>query len=536
MRYGSIRPIEKRIPAARQGAKRHYGVHPYFTRRPYNVVRDYVLHYSREGDVVLDPFGGSGVTAIEAYLENRTGIQNDINPLANFIAESLVHLPDASDREISDAFAQVDSLCRPVLQKMHNATRTPPLPAEVTLPPNVALPKNADVSTYQELFTDEQLRSLAILKHAIDSIRGPAQSVLLLAWSGALSRLNKTFISTNGRVESRGGSSIFSIYRYKVARRLVALDPWTVFAGRFRHVLAARKEMVNAIELKKRTTGWRGRFLCFSKDVMDLEHEFPEGVDYIFTDPPYGGHISYMDLSTLWNVWLGMPPSSEAQEKELIVGGERGFSEERYIKLLYQSISASFAMLKKQRWLSVVFQHWNVSYFKAILEAARDSGAELRSAVSQIGDPIWSMHKKKNKATVLAGEVILTFFKDGLRTGYGTGPTRPVHIEKLVDEILAESNGAPLYGEYLFNRMVVEAWKKGVIDELKVTKDDLTFLLERRGWHYDESGHVWTRRDRQDPDSIWAPALTPTTRQEREPIGSVSDKARTRTRDDDSGD
>jgi hypothetical protein len=215
--------------------------------------------------------------------------------------------------------------------------------------------------------------------------------------------------------------------------------------------------------------------------------------------------------------------------------GEKGFSEERYVERLYQSIAASFGMLKKQRWLSVVFQHWNVSYFKAILEAARDSGAELRSAVSQVGDPIWSMHKKKNKATVLAGEVILTFFKDGLHNEAGTGPTGPVHIERLVDEILAESNGAPLYGEYLFNRMVVEAWKRGAIDELKVTKDDLTVLLEKRGWRYDESAYVWTRSDQQDTGSTWAPAWSLMTRPEEERTTTVSDKPRTRRDDDAEG-
>jgi len=86
IKYNAILPIESAISAERQSAKRHYGVHPYFTRRPHNVVRRYVTHYSREGDRVLDPFGGSGVTAIEAFLENRVGIQNDINPLANFIA------------------------------------------------------------------------------------------------------------------------------------------------------------------------------------------------------------------------------------------------------------------------------------------------------------------------------------------------------------------------------------------------------------------------------------------------------------------
>src|SRR5205814_6694716 len=90
--YESINPIEKPIPADRQAAKRHYGVHPYFTRRPFNVVRDYIERFTQEGDRVLDPFGGSGVTAIEALLTNRAGIHNDINPLANFIAKGIAGL------------------------------------------------------------------------------------------------------------------------------------------------------------------------------------------------------------------------------------------------------------------------------------------------------------------------------------------------------------------------------------------------------------------------------------------------------------
>src|SRR3989337_2262255 len=97
--YASIEPLREQIPAERQAARRHYGVHPYFTRRPFNVVRRYILQYSKEGDRVLDPFGGSGVTPVEAFLENRVGIQNDINPLANFIACGIA---DLSKGEIGD--------------------------------------------------------------------------------------------------------------------------------------------------------------------------------------------------------------------------------------------------------------------------------------------------------------------------------------------------------------------------------------------------------------------------------------------------
>lgn len=104
-----IDPIDKPIAANRQAAKRHFGVHPYFTRRPANVVREYILHYSKEGDRILDPFGGSGVTAIEAFLENRLGIQNDINPLANFIAQGIANLAKGNVSEYRSALDLVEN-------------------------------------------------------------------------------------------------------------------------------------------------------------------------------------------------------------------------------------------------------------------------------------------------------------------------------------------------------------------------------------------------------------------------------------------
>src|SRR5947208_12625121 len=116
--YSEIKPIESPIPADRQGAKRHYGVHPYFTRRPYNVVRDYILRYSQPGDRVLDPFGGSGVTAIEAFLENRIGMHNDINPLANFIATGIVELHKGSLEDYEDALTYVEGQCRYTLTRI----------------------------------------------------------------------------------------------------------------------------------------------------------------------------------------------------------------------------------------------------------------------------------------------------------------------------------------------------------------------------------------------------------------------------------
>lgn len=498
MRYEEIIPIESPIVADRQGAKRHYGVHPYFTRRPYNVVSRYIQHFSNEKDRVLDPFGGSGVTAIEAFLHNRVGIQNDINPLANFIAKGIADLSVGDIDELRDGLSYVMDQCGNSVSAIYDSGESDleNLLAGLPLPENVQLPKSSDVTHYHDLFSRRQLAALAVLKRSIDSMTiEHVRNALLLAWSASLAKLNKTFLSAEGRAESRGGSSIFSIYRYKVAKAPVDLPAMETFRERATNVINAKREIQKVIEIRKRQNGWVGKFETHSDDVENLSEKLAGSIDYIFTDPPYGGHISYLDLSTLWNVWLETTPSVEVREKELIVGGELALGEKHYIAKLTKSIAACMKMLKTGRWISVVFQHWNVRYFEAILSAVNESGGELRAAVSQIGDPIWSMHKKKNKDSVLAGEMILTFFKNGGRMK--TSKVKTFDLDANIDELLKEANGHPVFGEYLFNRIVLEAWRTSAIESLDVSKSEFSRLLEDKGWHYDPVNHFWVKNGGQ---------------------------------------
>lgn len=71
-------------------AKQHspvYMMHRYFARRPYNVFSELIKHYTKEGDIILDPFCGGGVTVVEGLLLKRKVIGVDINPLATFVTE-----------------------------------------------------------------------------------------------------------------------------------------------------------------------------------------------------------------------------------------------------------------------------------------------------------------------------------------------------------------------------------------------------------------------------------------------------------------
>ena len=500
--YARIKPLSEPIPADRQGSKRHYGVHPYFTRRPFNVVRDYIRHYSRAGDRVLDPFGGSGVTAIEAFLENRVGIHNDINPLADFIAKGVSGLAQGNASAYATGLKEISDRCEQRLLSLSQMSdsEVAQVLKRLHLPPNAPLPSTADVGRYHDLFSPRQLAALAMLREAVDGLPDRyARSAMRLAWSATLAKLNRTFLSAKGRAQSRGGSSIFSIYRYKVAATPVELPPWPTFLERAQNVLAAKTEVDKELDYRRYTEGFTGRFEAHEYDI-DVLPDHVESVDYIFTDPPYGGHISYIDLSTLWNAWNDRLPGAEKRHQELIVGGELGLSEDAYVRRLYDSIGTCIRLLKPRRWLSVVFQHWSTAYFDAILTGAADAGGDLRAAISQVGDPVWSMHKKKGRQSVLAGEMILTFLNTEKKRV--AKASRLFDIASTVEHILQKTASGAIYGEYLFNRVIIDAWRAGALGSLDITREAFADLITQCGWSYDESTHQWRRESSRSQLSL----------------------------------
>ena len=86
-----------------------YLMHKYWARKPYNVVSEYIRNYTKEGDIVLDPFCGSGPTPIEAIKVGRKSIGIDLDPIAIFITKMTV-LPVNID-SIKKTFEEIKVKC-----------------------------------------------------------------------------------------------------------------------------------------------------------------------------------------------------------------------------------------------------------------------------------------------------------------------------------------------------------------------------------------------------------------------------------------
>ena len=85
-----------------------YKIHRYFARRPWNVFRQLIELYSNEGDIVLDPFCGGGVTIYEGLKLKRKTVGIDLNPLSIFIVKNTIKKM-ADRNELIKAYNEIAS-------------------------------------------------------------------------------------------------------------------------------------------------------------------------------------------------------------------------------------------------------------------------------------------------------------------------------------------------------------------------------------------------------------------------------------------
>ena len=66
-----------------------YLAHSYPTKVPPEAIEPLLLHFTRPGDVVCDPFAGSGMTGVAAMRLGRQAYLNDLSPLAGHLSRNV---------------------------------------------------------------------------------------------------------------------------------------------------------------------------------------------------------------------------------------------------------------------------------------------------------------------------------------------------------------------------------------------------------------------------------------------------------------
>ena len=528
--------LSRELPKAivnpkKQGKARYFGCTAYFTRQSWDIVTQNIKNFTDKGDVVLDSFGGSGVTAIEAMMQGRIGIHTDLNPLSIFMTKALSAQVDLSALyELSEAILSEFESLKPRNEKeakaiLKNAKYYPnALDSEfgeiatqkeqdstLWIPQDAILPKGSDVDSVWGLFSKMQLAELALLRKLIFKHTTPSRNkenrihkrnlryALMLAFYNTLSLINLTYHTT-----PKGGGNYFAFYyRYRIAPNPTLLDTLDTFRRKIKLVIRGKCELESApsnlfyqsyfYPLQRVIKDFSGSLIAqrsnleqsdsildktngekiFQADATDLKEIESQSVDFIYTDPPYGAKIPYLDLSTMWNVWLDLPVDNALKEKECIEKGSLEKSREEYHALMIASLKEMYRVLKWNRWLAFVFQHQDPQLWQILVEEAQKIGFEYVGSVRQT-----TFKKRQFKTSVLSGQLIIYFKKVQnpktlAKEHLGDDITALVlnHAEALI----ARDDGATL--EEICGEITIKGLELGFLHRLSKDYADLTPLI-----------------------------------------------------------
>ncbi|MCH9852459.1 MAG: site-specific DNA-methyltransferase [Alphaproteobacteria bacterium] len=125
----------------------------------------FIERYSKTGDVVYDPFGGRGTTAVQASLMGRIPLSNDINPLSKILTEPRLNPPCLPDieRRLNSIFTdkQADNVHNELSMFYHDDTYRELLMLKDYLNTRKKSPKKSPKKSATEDSIDKWIRMVA---------------------------------------------------------------------------------------------------------------------------------------------------------------------------------------------------------------------------------------------------------------------------------------------------------------------------------------------------------------------------------------
>jgi len=113
---GSVaEPFARDVGASKGSAA--YRAHMYHTKVPPEAIEPYIEHYTRPGDIVMDPFCGSGMTGVAARRLGRRALLSDLSPSATFLAYNNCSSVDPA--ELRAALEGMLESVRPALEPLY---------------------------------------------------------------------------------------------------------------------------------------------------------------------------------------------------------------------------------------------------------------------------------------------------------------------------------------------------------------------------------------------------------------------------------
>jgi len=494
-----IKPISSPIKAKTYTGM--YAMHKYWAKKAYNVINTFIENFTDKGDIVLDPFAGCGVTACEALKLKRKAIAIDLNPIATFITrmtaipvnllefkKTFEKISHAVKDKINSLYVTECPKCNTKAIITHTIWKGPSpqkirfwcpyckadswkAPAHIDIEKIKEIEKievphwypkqtliwntrvNVDESmSVPDLFSKRNLIALSILYNEIQKIpeeQKDIKNLMKFVFTSALPQTSKMVfvIKRRGKVEGKRknkqpevGSWVAG---YWIPSEHFEINVWRCFLNRYKRVLKGKKESNEGIgyhykEAENFDDLLRNSSIYILTQSATNLHNIPdESVDYVFTDPPHGDRLPYLELSIMWNSWLGF---NSDFDNEIVISNSplRKKTIEDYRNRMYKAFMEIYRVLKPNKYMSVTFNSRHAEVLYALLTPCAEAGFELVNVLPLQASAPSVMQDTRLGA--LRGDLIITFWKPIVRRSYDRLSKNDFEIlvKKTVEEVMSK--------------------------------------------------------------------------------------------------
>ncbi len=193
-----------------------------------------------------------------------------------------------------------------------------------------------------------------------------------------------------------------------------------------------------------------GRGDCVEvRNASSLNLDLPnKSVDYVFTDPPFGGNIPYTEVNFLNEAWLGQTTDPK---DEAIVSPHQKKSVEDYQILLRKAFLEAYRVLKPEGYATVVFHSASAQVWNALRKACEQSGFSV--ANTSVLDKTQESFKQVRSAGAVKGDPLILLSKT-TNVGQTDDPEVWAVANDLIDQALRSEDRNEATPQRLYSRLV----------------------------------------------------------------------------------